>query len=66
MINFKDEILNGEPKYRIRDKNGNILFDNCSIEQITETLQQPTPLNNATISNIQDNIQLNNFLLDLL
>ena len=59
MINFKDEILNGEPKYRIRDNNGNILFDNCTIEQITETLQQPTPLNNETISNIQDNIQLN-------
>lgn len=46
-VEILDEILNGEAKYRIRDKSGNILFDNLTIEMITEVLQQGTPLNKA-------------------
>lgn len=46
-VEILDEILNGEAKYRIRGKDGNILFDNVSIEMITEILQQGTVLNKA-------------------
>lgn len=45
MIEVKDEILSGEPLYRIRDKNGNILLDNVTIEMITPVIQQPTSIN---------------------
>lgn len=58
MIDVKDEILDGDPKYRIRNKNGDILFDNLTIEQISPVLQQPTPLNKALFDNIYGNISL--------
>lgn len=47
MLEVKDEVLNGEPLYRGKDKNGNILFDEITIEMITEVLQEGTPLNKA-------------------
>ena len=47
MIEVKDEILESEPSYRILDKNGNILFDEITIEMITKVLQAGTPLNKA-------------------
>lgn len=56
MIEIKDEILNGEPKYRISDENGNILFDNLRIEQITPIIQGGTPLNKALFENLQKDI----------
>lgn len=40
MIEVKDEILSGEVRYRIRDDNGNIIFDNLTIEQITPVVQE--------------------------
>lgn len=45
MIEVKDEILNGEPLYRLVDKNGNILFDDLRIEMKTPVIQGGTPLN---------------------
>lgn len=45
MIEIKDEILNGDARYRIRDNDGNILFDNLILEQITPIIQEPTPMN---------------------
>lgn len=52
MIEVKDEILNGEPEYRLKDKNGNIIYDNLSIEMITEILQAGTPLNKVLFDRI--------------
>lgn len=44
-IDIKDEILTGEPRYRIRDNNGNILQDNVAIEKTTSVKQEATPIN---------------------
>lgn len=52
MIDIKDEILSGDPRYRIRDNNGNILQDNISIEQITHTVQEPTSINKVLFQNM--------------
>lgn len=46
--NWKDEILSDAEKYRIR-KNNEIIEDNISIEQITPTIQEPTPLNKRNL-----------------
>lgn len=45
MIEVKDEILAGEPRYRIVDENRNIILDNVSIEMTTQVIQEGTPLN---------------------
>lgn len=45
MIEIKDEILAGVPKYRITDNNGNIIADNVTIEMITQMIQEGTPMN---------------------
>lgn len=46
--NWKDEILSDTERYRIR-KNNEIIQDDISIEQITPTIQEPTPLNKKTL-----------------
>lgn len=56
MLYVKDEILNGVPKYRIRDREGNIILDNLTIEQITPVLQEGTPLNKALFDKIDTNL----------
>lgn len=56
MIEVKDEILNGEPLYRIVDKAGNILFDDLRIEMKTPVIQCGTPLNKALFNEIRGNI----------
>ena len=56
MIIVEDEILNGEVRYRIRDKSGNILFDNLTIEMITETLKKGTELNKLLFGSINDHL----------
>lgn len=57
MINVQDEILSGEPKYRIRDSGGNLLYDNTTIEMITPVVQQPTALNKALFDLINADIE---------
>lgn len=59
MIEVQDEVLNGEPLYRMRDKDGNILFDNFTIEQIRPMLQEGTNINKYLFDNIKANIYLN-------
>ena len=56
MIDVKDEILETEPRYRIRDKNGNILFDDLSFEMITPIIQPGTPLNKNFFDSIKRDI----------
>lgn len=56
MIEVQDEILNGEATYRIRDKDGNILFDNLTIEQITPVIQEGTQLNKVLFDSIKNDI----------
>lgn len=53
---IKDEILENDPRYRIRDNNGNIIQDNINIEQITPVAQEGTPINRATLGNIQGDL----------
>ena len=60
MIDLKDEILQGEARYRVRDNNGNILQDNVQIEQITPVIQEGTPINKATFIELQ---KVNNYEL---
>lgn len=57
MIDVKDEILNGEPMYRITDKDGNILFDNIRIEMTTPVIQEGTPLNKVLFDSIKESIK---------
>ena len=56
MIEVIDEILNGEPKYRIKDEDGNLLFDNLTIEMITALAQQGTPINRALFESIRGDL----------
>ena len=53
MIDIKDEVLESEARYRIRDAKGNILFDNLTIEQITPVIQQATPQNKVLYDSIK-------------
>lgn len=64
MIEVKDEILNGEARYRIRDNEGNIILDNLVIEQITEVVQEATPLNKKLFDQIQQ--EFNNLTQDII
>lgn len=57
MQEIKDEILEGEARYRITDNNGNIIQDNVNIEQITPVLQEGTPINKALFDNIGGEIE---------
>lgn len=59
MLEVKDEILNGEPKYRLKDENGNIIYDNLSIEQITPVIQEGTPINKVLFDSIQNSLNFN-------
>lgn len=56
MIEVKDEVLAGEPKYRIRDNAGNILYDNLTLEQITEVIEEGTPINKAFFDSIKGDL----------
>jgi microcystin-dependent protein len=47
MVEIKDEILDGEPLYDIKDSDGNIIYKGVKIELITALVQQGTPLNKA-------------------
>ena len=57
MLDVKDEILEDEARYQIRDKNGNILFDDISIEMITSIIQAGTFLNKALFDSIDADIK---------
>lgn len=52
MIDFKDEILSGEARYRVRNDSGDIINDNVIIEQITPVIQEGTPVNKASFNKI--------------
>lgn len=65
MLNFQDEVLNGNPSFEITDSNGNVIsignviLTGLVIKQITEYLQEGTPLNKAFFESIKtdfDNI----------
>ena len=56
MISVVDEVLSGEAKYRIKDENGNILYDNVTIEEGTPVNTQGTPLNKVLFDSIQADI----------
>lgn len=52
-----DEVLNGEPKYKIVDnKTGETIYEDVSIVLDTEVLQEGTPINKALFDSIQGDI----------
>lgn len=59
---FKDEVLDTnlqpdvEPRYTIRNNAGNVLNDNVKIELKTPVIENGTPLNKATMGNIQGDL----------
>lgn len=55
-IEIKDEILTGEPRYRIRDNNGNIIQDNVAIEKTTPVKQEATPINKKLFQDLYNDI----------
>ena len=56
MNNVVDEVLNGEPRYRISDANGNIILDNISIEMITDIITLGSLLNKALFDSIKNDL----------
>lgn len=52
-----DEVLNGEPKYKIVDnKTGETVYEDVSIVLDTEVLQEGTPINKALFDSIQGDV----------
>lgn len=49
MLEIKDEILTGDPRYTIQDNDGQIIEDNVQITLKTAVAQEGTPLNKATL-----------------
>lgn len=68
-IEFKDEILDvtsqpdNKPRYRIRDNNGNVLYENVQLEVQTPVVQEGTKVN-ANMFNTLNN-QISNFANDV-
>lgn len=56
-LSVQDEVLGGEIKFRIIDENENIIFDNCTIEMITEILTKGTDLNKLLFDKIDSNFE---------
>lgn len=54
-LEVQDEVLSGEPRYEIKDNNGNVIATNCTIELVTSVLQEGTPLNKALFDKIENN-----------
>ena len=55
-LNVKDEILTGEPKYKIK-QNDTTLYNNVTIEMVTPVQEQGTPINKALFDKIEDNVK---------
>lgn len=54
-LNVKDEILTGEPKYKIK-QNDTTLYDNVTIDMITPVQQQGTPINKKLFDTISKHL----------
>lgn len=59
MIEVKDEIIDGEAKYRFRNKDGNIVLDDLTIEQISELVQVGTEINKKLFDSIHEHLIFN-------
>lgn len=53
-LEVKDEILEGEPLYIIKDSNGNIIYDNVQLELKTPLLQEGTAINKQLFDKINE------------
>lgn len=57
-IEFKDEILDvtsqldSQPRYRIKDNNGKVIYDNVTLELATPIIQEGTPINSNMFNKI--------------
>ena len=47
LVQVQDEVLGEAAKYDVLDADGKIIHSNCSIELVSEILQQGTQLNKA-------------------
>ena len=57
MIDFKDEILDGEARYNVRGLDGNVIHDDVTIEMGTHVVQEGTPLNKDFFTRFYNNIK---------
>lgn len=59
---FKDEILDtsgqldNKPRYRIRDNNGTVIYDNVTLEVATPVVQEGMNINKAKVENLQGDL----------
>lgn len=57
-IEFKDEILDvtsqpdSKPRYVIKDNNGNIIYNNVTLELATPVIQEGTPINSSMLNKV--------------
>lgn len=51
-LEVKDEILNGEPLYVIKDSSGKVIYDNVKLELKTPLIQEGTPINKSLFDKI--------------
>lgn len=56
-LEVKDEILNGEPLYTIKDSSGKVLEDNIKIELKTPIIQNGTEINKLLFDKIDENFE---------
>lgn len=47
LVQVQDEVLGESAKYDVLDETGKVIHTNCSIELVSEILQQGTQLNKA-------------------
>lgn len=52
LLEVKDEIISGEAKYNVYDKDGKLLYENCSISLSNEIIQEGTPLNKVLFDSV--------------
>lgn len=53
MINVKDEVLGSEPRFRIRNNNGDIVQNNIIIERISPVVQEGTDVNKKLFDDLR-------------
>lgn len=54
--NILDEVLDGDPRYTIKEDNGEVFQDNMDIVLRTPVVQEGTPINRALFRNLQGDL----------
>lgn len=59
LVQVQDEVLGEAAKYDVLDADGKIIHSNCSIELVSEILQQGTQLNKAFFDRYHEAVSYN-------